>query len=217
MTDDKGLKEFKSIKTTLKGKLSRFCNFLDTLGQDQSKAEQLQSRIDSAENLLSDFNAVYIQLLNLDETNQNEYESEFVAFEDRFYECLSRAQKLNKDLNVNNFITNPDTSNAKLYSEKSNIQQKVNLPTINLPTFDGNPEKWLQFFETFNSLINEDTNLNKIQKFYYLKSCLKGGAEAVISSLAVTNDNYDIAWSILKERFQNDKMIIHSYLCTCII
>lgn len=90
--------------------------------------------------------------------------------------------------------------------------QSINLPQIDLPTFSGDTNQWLEFHDTFLSLIDNNESLNNIQKFYYLKSCLKKDAEAVILALKVTNDHYPIAWNLLKERFQNDKLIINSHV-----
>lgn len=91
-------------------------------------------------------------------------------------------------------------------------QQPIKLPVIELPTFSGRAEEWLQFFDTFDTLIHSNEALSEIQKFYYLKSSLKGDAEQVIHSLEVSARNYEIAWSILKERYQNNKLIIHNHV-----
>lgn len=209
--DDKKL--LISKRTTLKGQLTRFCKFIDSFKDDNSKADQLPSRLSTAENLLNEFNSVHIELLSLDETNKDQYESELSTFEDKFYVYISQAIALNKELCVDQKSESNVLDQSNQNSGNSKHQScNVKLPSIDLPTFNGNPEKWLQFFDTFTSLIHDDVNLNKIQKFYYLKSCLKDNAEAVISSLEVTNANYDIAWSILRDRFQDDKMIIHSHV-----
>lgn len=81
-----------------------------------------------------------------------------------------------------------------------------------MPTFDGSYDKWLEFHDTFNALIHLKPNLSKVEKFYYLKTSLKLEAAEIINSLEVTCDNYDIAWQLLKERFQNNKLIIHNHI-----
>ena len=209
MDDEKIIKELLSRKVVLKGQLTRFCTFLENIDHDLSKINQLPTRLANAENLLNDFSSVHIQLLSLNENKQDEYEKEFSDFEDKFFTGLTKATALNKELNVDQ---QSETSQVSVRSNNCSPSSNVKLPAIDLPIFNGSSDKWLQFFDTFNGLIHEDTNLNNIQKFYYLKSCLKDNAEAVISSLEVTNNNYDIAWSILKERFQNDKMIILSHV-----
>jgi hypothetical protein len=74
------------------------------------------------------------------------------------------------------------------------------LPTINLPNFNGNYTDWTPFYESFRSLIHENNNLEKIQKLHYLRSCLGAEARRTIDTLAVSADSYDTAWRLLKER-----------------
>ena len=44
----------------------------------------------------------------------------------------------------------------------------------------------------------------------YLKSVLKGIAATVISGLSISNDNYDLAIALLKERFGRSEVTIES-------
>ena len=57
-----------------------------------------------------------------------------------------------------------------------NIQQSANiqprrLQPLELPKFNGQVDNWFSFFDTFNSLINNDTHLDNIQKLHYLNPC----------------------------------------------
>ncbi|XP_046143725.1 uncharacterized protein LOC123988305 [Osmia bicornis bicornis] len=78
----------------------------------------------------------------------------------------------------------------------------VKLPTIQLPTFDGNYSGWIRFRDTFSSLVHE-SELSDVQKFHYLNSALKGPAARVIQSLGVSDSNYHLAWDALKSRYEN--------------
>ena len=49
-----------------------------------------------------------------------------------------------------------------------------------------------------------------MSKFTYVKGVLKGAAAAAISGIAITNDNYDLAVTMLKERFGRLDVIIES-------
>lgn len=67
----------------------------------------------------------------------------------------------------------------------------------------------MSFFDTFNTLIHGNSQLSNVQKFYYLQSCLKGEAAQLIQSIEIFNVNYNIAWNLLKERYENKKLIVH--------
>lgn len=47
-------------------------------------------------------------------------------------------------------------------------ERKVKLPIMSLPTFDENPEQWLQFRDSFQGLIDTNTDLSDIQRMYNL-------------------------------------------------
>jgi len=49
-----------------------------------------------------------------------------------------------------------------------------------------------------------------VSKFIYLKGVLRGAAAAAISGIAITNDNYDLAVTMLKERFGRPDVTIES-------
>ncbi|KAI5645575.1 hypothetical protein NE865_02242 [Phthorimaea operculella] len=59
----------------------------------------------------------------------------------------------------------------------------VKLPIISLPEFDGSFDHWLEYRDTFQSLVHKCPSISKIQKFHYLKSTLKGSAQLVVDSI----------------------------------
>ncbi|XP_071579802.1 uncharacterized protein [Temnothorax nylanderi] len=88
----------------------------------------------------------------------------------------------------------------------------VKLPTLKLPEFSGNYNEWLLFKDAFKSLIHDNTALTEIQKFQYLRSSLTGEALQVIGGLATTAANYDNAWDLLIDNYENTKLLINTHL-----
>lgn len=85
---------------------------------------------------------------------------------------------------------------------------QVKLPRIELPTFNGKYEDWHSFFDMFNSLIHSNREISDTQKFHYLRSSLKGDAAEIVSSLEISGSNYADAWTRLKERYDNKRLIV---------
>jgi len=50
------------------------------------------------------------------------------------------------------------------------------------------------------------------QRFQYLRASLTGDANAVISSLELSDAYYDVAWSILRDRYDNKRIIIQTHV-----
>ncbi len=84
---------------------------------------------------------------------------------------------------------------------------RLTLPTISLPTFAGDISEWPSFWDNFNGLIHQRKDIAKTNKFSYLLGQLKGTAHLVVSQLAVTEDNYDIAIKLLKDNYEDKDQI----------
>ena len=61
-------------------------------------------------------------------------------------------------------------------------------------------------------MCHDNDEIPTIHKFYYLKACLKGEAAEVIASLETTNENYPVAWELLKNRYDNRKFIVEGHV-----
>ena len=59
-----------------------------------------------------------------------------------------------------------------------------------------------------------DTNhtLSDVQKPSYLKGCLHGEAAQAISHLPLSSGNYAVGFKMLKDRYANKRLILHSHL-----
>lgn len=51
-----------------------------------------------------------------------------------------------------------------------------------------------------------------MEKFHYLKTSVKGDADQLIRNLPSTEDNFERAWSTLREHFENQRLLVRSYL-----
>lgn len=84
---------------------------------------------------------------------------------------------------------------------------RVRLPKINLQIFDGDIDDWLSFRDLFTSLIHSNTDLPEVEKLHYLKGCLQGEPKSLIDPLKITKTNYQIAWDMLMQRYNNSKQL----------
>jgi hypothetical protein len=61
--------------------------------------------------------------------------------------------------------------------------------------------------------VHKDVRLGAVQKLFYLKGCLKNiSLFAEISSLELTEDNYDLAWELLVNRYENRKTLVNQHI-----
>ncbi|XP_066599095.1 uncharacterized protein [Prorops nasuta] len=88
----------------------------------------------------------------------------------------------------------------------------IRLPIIDLPKFSVDYLEWNNFYETFRSIVHDKVYVSGRDKFHYLKSGLQGEAATVIKSLAITSENYEIAWDTLVARYTDKRMITDTFL-----
>ncbi|XP_073967354.1 uncharacterized protein [Choristoneura fumiferana] len=103
-------------------------------------------------------------------------------------------------------------SNQMNQSQHPSKSEEIKLPKITIPQFTGNYQDWTSFHDLFISLIHNNINLGNVQKLHYLKSCLSGEPEHLLKHLPVTDSNYNLAWSMLKSRYDNKRIIVNSIL-----
>ena len=97
-------------------------------------------------------------------------------------------------------------------SSSSYTKPSIKLPNIHLQKFNGNPQDWQSFIDSFDCAIDSNENLSKIQKLTYLKNLLTDTAASIIGGISLSNDNYDIAMKLLRDRFDNKQLLISSHM-----
>ncbi|XP_055714258.1 uncharacterized protein LOC129808506 [Phlebotomus papatasi] len=92
------------------------------------------------------------------------------------------------------------------------VKSSNKLPEIKLPTFNGDFAEWISFRDKFRSSISNHPNLSNAQKLDYLNSALSGDAASTIKNLPVTDDNFEVAWEMLVDRFEKKNKILAAHI-----
>ena len=91
----------------------------------------------------------------------------------------------------------------------------VNLPKIDIPTFDGNILNWRLFWEQFQAAVYDKAHLGEIDKLTYLRDALKDGpARNVIHGLTQTVESYHDAIACLKDRYDRPRITHREHVRT---
>jgi len=89
---------------------------------------------------------------------------------------------------------------------------KPRLPKLTLPKFNGDVTRWTTFWDSFKSAVDENPQLSKIDKFNYLYSLLEGSAFRCVKGLPLSEENYDTALDLLKQRFGKKLQIVCAHM-----
>lgn len=193
-------------RAAIKSKLTNFSNYIQPLQEkaiqsfDEVIITELKQRLEIATSFINEFNDVQTEIeVIVDDDDLDEQFNQRQEFENKFYKIYAVAREIlnkNKTPVVNHEINLTD----------------IKLPTINLPRFNGAFDQWITFRDVFLSVIHDNNKLTNVQKFHYLKSSLQGDASQIIQSLELSSDNYENAWKLLVERFENKRLIVQGHV-----
>lgn len=200
-------------RSAMKAKLTNFSNHLNILTSNKTISD-LQ-RID-LEGRFSKFDALYVEFDNLQleievqsDTPEAEY-AERAQFEERYHGLAAQARSLLA-------LAGPRdcesvASSASKQSGASLHNNFIRLPKIDLPNFNGSYQCWLEYRDTFLSLIHNSSGVDNISKFHYLRASLKGNALEIIKNIDFNGDNYEMAWNLLCERYNNSRLLVNNHV-----
>lgn len=110
--------------------------------------------------------------------------------------------------------TAPTSANAGDITAPASASIDVRLPKIQIPTFSGDYNVWRSFYDLFVFSVHNNNKLCRVQKLHYLKTSLSDEASQLIQHLQLCNENYEPAWELLVQRYENKKVLVHSQLKT---
>jgi len=151
-------------------------SFIDT---SERKIYDIQVRFDELPNIYNKFETAQCELELSDDIDHSldrqQFEDQY--FEVKFNELLHPVVEPPHSRHSSPRSSSSGNSNN---TRRSHVSSHIRLPTIALPTFEGNTCSWLYFRDTFEALIVNNPALSNVQKFHYLIASLKNEAKDVI-------------------------------------
>lgn len=206
MSTERRLKGFKTRQKSLLASFSQIKEFMDNY-EEETDACQVPVRLEHLVTLWNDFNLVQAELETLDESDVDDQLKTRMEFESNYFKVKGFLLSVNK--NPTPPLT-PTSSHSTAHVPATSSH--VRLPDVKLPVFSGNLDSWMNFHDLFVSLVHTSHELSNIQKFYYLRSSLSGDALKLIQTIAITANNYIVAWSLLENHYQNPARLKKSYV-----
>lgn len=206
---------------TVKSKLTHFSKIISNLLKSETVTEddvmQIVERVEALKEVKFEFEDIQSNIEKLTEIANIDSQLELRhKFEDEYFKQITLAKRFLRKYEIKLSSSDPRISSGdgpeSQTNEHSQSSNNVRLPTINLPKYSGVYQNWLEFRDTFFSLIHENQSISNIQKFHYLRASLEGEAALVIKSLEISAANYEVAWNALLDRYDNNKLLIHNHV-----
>ncbi|XP_048483606.1 uncharacterized protein LOC125489951 [Plutella xylostella] len=212
------LKELLIKRSSIRGRVTKFKNSVDLLTTESISSielSKLSMKITKFEALFNEFDELQGEIEILNELNLSSELATRDLIEQDFYQAIAVAQNIVQTKSPSkqeDNVSNPSCSANSQCHHQPDETLGFKLPIIKIPNFDGTYYKWMEFKETFTSLIHDNEKIKNIHKFHYLNSYLEGEASRVICNLEVNDLNYVKAWQLLCERFDNKRQLINNHL-----
>ncbi|XP_053968834.1 uncharacterized protein LOC128870258 [Anastrepha ludens] len=98
------------------------------------------------------------------------------------------------------------TDKLKRCTPTQAVSSAMKLQEIKIPIIYGEMNQWSSFSDLFQGLVHNSKHFTEVEKMFRLKSSLGGEAGRLIQHLPVTEYNYEAAWQILQERYENKRL-----------
>lgn len=125
----------------------------------------------------------------------------------------SAAPEEGADANKKASKPTPKRSNKSEHQVEKPVVQ-LQFDKVILGTFNGDPTTWIAFRDEFLEYVHNNENLSAMMKFHQLKTHLGGIALDAINGFSMCSADYNAAWQLLIERYDNEHVIVMKYIQT---
>ncbi|XP_062541814.1 uncharacterized protein LOC134209800 [Armigeres subalbatus] len=132
-------------------------------------------------------------------------EQEYADYEDLHYGVSNIIEELTLAAKAADNQISPSTRAAPQVVIQ---QQPLKAP---IPTFDGSYSAWPKFKAIFQDLMANSGDSDAI-KLYHLDKALIGDAAGILDTKVLSEGDYDHAWDILTDRYENQRVIVETHI-----
>lgn len=212
------LKSLNFNRNSIVDDLTQFEEFTNSFDQKTgSNPVELQLRLESLTTSFINLNKIEDDIRSLNESEINVEDRKLLK--NRYFSIITKANCILKLSHSSSIRSNNDTmsvsgSSNNLSQTADNITNNdhdIKVERIPVPIFSGQYDKWLSWKNKFSSLV-DSKNYSKALKLTHLQSALRDEALRKIDDLDTTDENYDKAWQILKNAYENKKITKSNHL-----
>ncbi|XP_044753563.1 uncharacterized protein LOC123312983 [Coccinella septempunctata] len=183
--------------------------------EQMSSIQLFLKDLNKINNLLEDES--HYELLKVKQQNMERRWSEIVSLEIKINALGTEdAELYSKNGYFDEANEKYEETQAKLITtirrENSAGSSKINLPTTTIPTFTGLYDSWPNFRDIFKQLVDNNSSFGGVEKMQLLKTNLRGEPARIIQHLEISSSNYQTAWKLIEERYNNPRMLFNKHM-----
>lgn len=192
-------------------KIVKFANGLN----DKTEEEEVVVRLDLLHTVWNQFQEEHFLVLETTGKEELDFQAvEYDSVEDSVVPAIARMSKFLKDCKAKRKEeeASSSSSGSRGSSPGKGSSGGLRVPHFRIPMFSGKYDEWPSFRDMFVTLVDENERMKAPQKLGFLKSNLCGEALTLVNNLALTEANYKDAWDLIKERYNNERILVSKLL-----
>ncbi|KAG5864818.1 hypothetical protein JTB14_009396 [Gonioctena quinquepunctata] len=143
-----------------------------------------------------------LENIDIEQNERDNVESDYYDICSTIEEILGKRSEQNESQSI--------ISNNNVVTSVQPLQ--LQLLILNLETFNGDYNKWIEFRDCFQAIVGKNATLSGIQKLCYLRIWLNRDFLKTIESLSLTDANYEVAWQALSKRYEEGKQFVETHV-----
>ena len=221
--------ETKIFSKNVRNCVKRLNYFIEKLGQanerlslgieGQDGAQEVDLLINEDWSYISEVTNCHDEQVEIEQSFQvqkspSEHWSSITVTEDRFNQMIQMTAQMQQVMIGQQQMQQQQqqTSNTEQPSHRNaSTGNSVRLPKFEIPSFSGEKLKWTEFWDSFEAAVHLNMSLSDVEKLNYLISKLKGEAKSSVSGILLSNENYQVAVELLKERYGDKQAVVTSH------
>lgn len=220
---------FATLKTKQHNFATSILNFINNTrktAKEKRTAGYLRGRLAIINSYWEKFVGVHEQIISYasdEETITDSYftDDTYSTIEIEYGEALGflndelAIREMPKKLDIADIDADGAHSSTRVEQNVVQIQrQHVVLPRIDVPKFNGDYTEWQAFKDLFSAIIGNNESLSNVQRLHYLKCGLTGEPARLLCNTATTDANFEVAWNVLMDRYENKRILVNTHLQT---
>lgn len=110
---------------------------------------------------------------------------------------------------LNDLINKPEPG-ALNEGRSSGVQ--FNLPKLQLPEFNGEPDAWKRFIALYDRMVDNNATIDDGMRMEYLKTCVEGNVARIINHIDPNPDSYTTCYDLPRKRFDNKREMVNALI-----
>lgn len=193
-----------------KSTIIKAAKFLSALTEEVTE-DEIATHYDRCVDAWRLFQETHLDILLVTGDQNLEFQSiEFESVESVAMDSIPRFKALLRKFNQKDEFESAHSSEADDVTNRTNGGLRV--PYFKIPLFTGNYDAWPAFKDLFRSMIHSNNKMTPVQKLGYLKTNISGEALKLIKNLEITDVNYDTAWTLLTDRYDNERILVNRWI-----